>query len=239
MASWLTQKPFAHRGLHGPRSGHIENSLSAFHAAIKEGFGFELDVLLSKDNKAIVIHDEDLKRLTGQSAKVSLCTADELSNKTLIHSSDHIPSLSQVLNMTKGRSPILIEIKGDQGKYTEIAKAVYQDIKDYKAEIAVMSFYPEIIEYFNNNHPDVIRGLVATPHADDELPTDYFDQDFQIKTIKDLDVAFIAYDIRALPNKVTEHCKENDIPVLIWTVRTDHERQKTDIHADNIIFEAI
>ena len=236
---WLKTYAFAHRGLHGPRTGHIENSLSAFKAATDQGFGFELDVLLSSDDVAVVIHDDTLERLTEQDGKTTNNTAEELSRIRLSGTNETIPMLKDVLIQTNGIKPILIEIKGDQSKFSEIAKAVWRDIESYSGDVAVMSFYPEIIEYFTIHHPNVTRGLVATPRDDGGLPSDYFNPTQQIKFIKTLEVDFIAYDIRALPNEVTEYCRERNIPVLTWTVRSDDDQEKARKNTDNIIFEQL
>ena len=234
---WLEAYPYAHRGLHGPRTGHVENSLSAFKEAVDQGFGFELDVLLSSDNIAVVIHDHNLSPLTTQKGEVINYKAKELSRIQLVGSTETIPTLKEVLNQTNGRQPILIEIKGDQGQYNEISRAVWKDIENYKGDVAVMSFYPEIIKYFRNNHPSVTCGLVATSLNDGNLPSTYFDPSHQKKVIKELETDFIAYDIRALPNLVTKHCRLNNIPVLTWTVCNCNDQDKAYKNSDNIIFE--
>ena len=42
-------RPLAHRGLHTEKTGILENSQSAFAAAIEKGYGIELDLQLSAD----------------------------------------------------------------------------------------------------------------------------------------------------------------------------------------------
>lgn len=237
VTSWLTEQSYAHRGLHGPRTGYIENSLSAFNAAIEHSFGFELDVLMCQDKRAIVIHDNALKRLTGIDQNVGDLTAQELEHLKLVGSNDTVPTLEKILNEVAGKVPILIEIKGDQHRYQEIAEAVWQDIKAYNGAVAIMSFYPQIITHFQDNYPHVVRGLVATSLNDGGLPSHYFDESYQIQLIEDLAVNFIAYDIRALPNKVTEYCQSKDIYVLTWTVRSDEQRTNAHKNTDAIIFE--
>lgn len=234
---WLTGTAYAHRGLHGKQTGFIENSPSAFQAAIVQKYGFELDVLLSKDRKAIVFHDEKLDRLTACSGHIIDYTESELSKIHILGSNDTIPPLKKILTDTNGKTPILIEIKGDQGLYEEIADAVWADIKNYDGPVAIMSFFPEIISHFKNQYPEVIRGLVATSFNDGELPDDYFSEDHQIKMIEGLEVDFIAYDIRALPNKVTEYCRHHKTPTLTWTVKSDNDKKTALNHVDNIIFE--
>ena len=67
---------YAHRGLHDHE--HAENSLSAFRLAVKNGFGIELDVRLSKDGVLVVFHDDTLERVAGVEGRVIDYTAAEL-----------------------------------------------------------------------------------------------------------------------------------------------------------------
>ena len=65
---WLAGHDYAHRGLHG--AGRVENSPSAFAAAIERGMGIECDVQRSRDGEAMVFHDWELDRLTGENGAV-------------------------------------------------------------------------------------------------------------------------------------------------------------------------
>jgi len=237
MSTWLTKQPFAHRGLHTPRDNIIENSLSAFNLAISNGYGFELDVLLSKDSKAIVFHDVNLERLTGQSGRVIDFYAKELEKLNLNGTEDRVTTLKTVLDNCKGDAPILIEIKGDQGEIEAICKAVYYEIKEYHGDVAVMSFYPEITKYFKNNHPEIRCGLVATMNDDGEFPVEWYENDFQINILNTQVLDFIAYDIKSLPNDTSRYCIRKNLPVLTWTVRSEEDKVHANKHANNIIFE--
>ncbi|CAG7826837.1 unnamed protein product [Allacma fusca] len=65
----FSAKHISHRG--GSAEGY-ENTLTNYENAIKNGTEMlELDVRLSKDGKVVVIHDENLLRLTGQNKNVS------------------------------------------------------------------------------------------------------------------------------------------------------------------------
>ena len=66
----------AHRGLHG--EGVCENSMEAFRRAIESGYGIELDVHLTKDNKLCVIHDSYLSRMTDKPGVAERLTSEEL-----------------------------------------------------------------------------------------------------------------------------------------------------------------
>ena len=65
----------AHRGY---RARYPENTLVAFEAAMDAGADMiELDVLLTKDRKIVVIHDESLDRTTNGRGPVSEHTLSE------------------------------------------------------------------------------------------------------------------------------------------------------------------
>jgi glycerophosphoryl diester phosphodiesterase len=56
----LVKQIFAHRGSAGT---HLENTLISFTEALRVGAdGIELDVQLSSDGEAVVIHDKKLNR---------------------------------------------------------------------------------------------------------------------------------------------------------------------------------
>ena len=61
MPSWLAAQPYAHRGLHDAASGIIENTPSAFRAAIDAGYGIECDVQISADGKRVALFRHDVR----------------------------------------------------------------------------------------------------------------------------------------------------------------------------------
>ena len=70
--------PIAHRGLHDAAAGVIENTASAFAAAIAGGYGIETDLQISADGEAMVHHDDALGRLTEGSGRLAAMTAAEI-----------------------------------------------------------------------------------------------------------------------------------------------------------------
>ena len=80
--------PLAHRALHNSARGCIENAPQAIRAAIDAGFGIEIDLQQSKDGQAMVFHDYDLGRLTGENGPIRGRSAAELGQITLTCSTD-------------------------------------------------------------------------------------------------------------------------------------------------------
>src|SRR5260370_32053253 len=75
---WLIARPVAHRGLHDAQKNIIENTPSAFAAAIAGRYGIECDLQITADGEAMVHHDDAPARLPKASARLDAMTAAEL-----------------------------------------------------------------------------------------------------------------------------------------------------------------
>ncbi len=233
---WLTEKPFAHRGLHRPE-GAVENSLSAFEAAIQGGFGIELDVRRSADDVAVVFHDRNLNRLTAADGPVDQERFEDLAKIPLKGQAETIPSLFQALALVGGRAPVLVELK-PEGKIGPLEKSVLMALGDYRGPVAVMSFDPASVAWFAANVSGVTRGLVASCRYNGQ-----YDRPLTRSPIghfamrAEAEAQFIAFDIRCLPKYFTRKMRKKGRPVLTWTVRSNEDRARAEKYADNIIFE--
>ncbi len=226
----LIAHPFAHRGLHG--GGRIENSPSAFAAAIAAGHGIELDVQASADGEAIVFHDYELDRLTGSSGKLAELDAASIGAVLLKSSQDHIPTLKQVLAQIGGKAPLLIEVKTPGRHVDTLSRAVLGALDGYDGPVAVMSFNPEIGRWFADNAPNVLRGLVVT-----EAGRKWRGSVTRRLALWRSRADFLAYDIRDLPSRFAAAQRARGLPTLTWTCRTDVQRATAARHADQIIYE--
>ena len=153
--------PYAHRGLWG--EGVPENSLAAFEAAAKAGFGIELDVQLSADGTVMVFHDYTLERMCTREGLLSELSAEELANIPLngARFPQFIPTLQQVLAVVKGRVPLLIELKGESGD-TALVPALVRELADYQGVWCVESFNPLLLRAMKKEAPQTVRGLLST-----------------------------------------------------------------------------
>src|SRR3546814_2010662 len=114
--AFLRAQPFAHRGLHG--NGVVENSRTAFDAAIRVGHGMECDVQVSSDGVPFVFHDDTLDRLTAEQGPVRSRSADMLDRVLLKGTEESPPRLSMLLEQIGGRAPLLVEIKARSEEHT-------------------------------------------------------------------------------------------------------------------------
>lgn len=156
LPSW-TRKPIAHRGIFD-NSFVPENSLKAFELALKRGFAFELDVMLSKDQEVVVFHDEQLLRMTGVSGEFVQWNAKDLGELKLLKTDQTPPALSKVLQLINGQVPIHLEIK-QEGVVGPLESKVLDLLKTYAGPICILSFNPNTLEWFKVNGPEYIRVL--------------------------------------------------------------------------------
>lgn len=212
---WLRGKTYAHRGLHG--SGVPENSPAAFALAMERGLGIECDVQRTADGQAVVFHDWDLHRLTGQTGDVIDLRAEQLAKIQLSGGTDCIPTLSAFLEQVAGRAPLLIELKSKREIRTApLCLAVRRALEGYRGPVAVMSFDPRVSRWFSRHSPRLAHGLVVTENGNRTLPV-------RVKlhlAFWQAKPQFLAWDVRDLPSKFVAAQRKRGFPVLTWTVRS-------------------
>jgi len=236
--------PIAHRALHDIGAGRAENSPSAIAAAVDAGYGIEIDVQLSRDGRAMVFHDYDLGRLTGQAGAIQQRDAADLMTLPLLGTSDTIPSLCQVLDMVAGRVPLLVEIKDQDGglgpAVGRLEQAVADDLRCYAGELAVMSFNPNAVRVFGGMAPDVPRGLTTCGFDDADwglVPKARLRRLVGIPDMAASGACFISHHWADLARPRVAELKARGVPVLSWTIRSAQDEAQARLVADNITFE--
>ena len=100
---WLTARPVAHRGLHDAAAGVIENTPSAFAAAVAGNYAIECDIQLSADGEAMVFHDDTLERLTEGSGRARCPGAPALKRVAFRATADRMITLGELCELVAGR----------------------------------------------------------------------------------------------------------------------------------------
>lgn len=238
------ERPLAHRGLHGLQPGHPENSLPGFRAAVAAGYGVEMDVQLSSDNRAMVFHDYSLERLTAERGPVRQRSAAELGNITLTGAETGIPTLEEVLTQIDGRVPVLIELKDQDGALGpgvgKLEHAVATALEGYRGSAAVMSFNPYSIRAMAHEAPGLPRGLVTDAFTREGWPLVPVARLDQLRPLPDAQshgISFISHDVNDLDNPAVTRLAGAGLNILCWTVRSPEQETAARKVADNITFE--
>ncbi|MCH2488336.1 MAG: hypothetical protein MK010_11445 [Erythrobacter sp.] len=230
--AWIGQWTYAHCGFHKP--GVPENSLAAFAGAIVAGYGIECDIQRSRDGEAMLLHDWELERLTGMTGPIAAHSAEELAQIAYLDSEHKIARLSDLLELVAGQVPVLIEIKS-HARYNvaKTCRAVRTALEGYPGPYAVMSFDPRVARWFRAHTPRTRVGLVVKETADGSTPHSW-QRHLAFWTARP---DFVAYDIRALPNRFASDLRARGFPLPSWTVDTPHKFERAMEHADAPIAE--
>lgn len=240
--SSIVARPIAHRGLHDRASGIIENTASAFRAAINGGFAFECDCQLTADGEAAVFHDFVLDRLTTGSGKVIDHTMADLRNQTMKDTADRIGTVADMFSLTAGKALIVCEIKSTFTGDMRLTNRVAELARGYAGPLVIKSFDPDIVAHWQGLNTGIPAGIVA------QLDYDHHEYDACSPERKhamanllhfcDSRPDFISWKVRDLPSAAPFLCRKGmGLPVMTWTVRSPEDVARARAHADQMVFE--
>ena len=239
--SWLATRPIAHRGLHDATQGRVENCLKSFDAAIAQNFSIELDVQVTRDGKIAVFHDYELDRLTHGSGRVDETDMATLAKLDFRDGTDHIIELSELLDIVKGRVPLVVEIKTPKTNDGSFEKTVAAAVKTYDGPLALMSFSPQIVEnlLLVTDRP---RGIVSYDYLRDENTHGLSHEErYELTHLlhsKSSKPDFISYCQTDLPApSVDMHKQFFNLPVICWTTKDVESHKRALNYCDQITFE--
>jgi glycerophosphoryl diester phosphodiesterase len=239
---WLTDRPISHRGLHDAAAGVIENTATAFVAAIRNGYGIETDIQTSADGEAMVHHDDALGRLTEGSGRLETMSAAAIQAVRFKATADRIMTLDELCDLVAGRATLLIELKSHfDGDRRLVARAA-EVLNAYRGPAALMSFDPTMIEDLRAIAPRLTRGIVAERRYTDPewaaLPATAKRSMTFLTHVPRTKPQFLAYSVKDLPAAPPLIARYAfGLPLLAWTVRNEADRARAARFADQIIFE--
>lgn len=238
-------RPIAHRGLHDRGRGIIENTASAFAAAIERGYAIECDVQLSRDGIPMIFHDDDLDRLTGVAGPVGARTMAELASYTLLDSAtgDTPQRFDEFLAQINGRVLLQIELKQqpNQAATEVLAQTVMDALKGYRGPVTLESFDPKLIIEVKKRGATMPVGIVT--YAYDEPEWDQHLSDgtkFALRHLLHWPLSrfdFISCRDKSLDLPAVRLFRSFGMPVTAWTIKSPAAALAVLGKADQIVFE--
>ncbi|MGB7285353.1 MAG: glycerophosphodiester phosphodiesterase family protein [Salaquimonas sp.] len=226
---WMTARPIAHRGLHNKADGRFENTLSAAQAAISGGYSIEVDLHPSKDGVPMVFHDNTLDRLTTETGNFRNHDARALAGIKIGGTSDHIPTLRELLTLVDGKTGLVLELKGIAGEDDEFVANVLDVLRGYDGPVAIMSFNHWLLADARNLGTTLPVGLTA--EGGEKL------RDLHTQACKNFAIDFVSYGIDDLPNQFIQEFRSAGNPVITWTIKSPEQAAISAKYADQITFE--
>lgn len=196
----------AHRGASGLAP---ENTMAAHRVAFRSGAHMiETDVQETEDGKLVCIHDFD--RTTNGSGAIAELSYREL-RELDAGNGEKIPSLEEVLDYTRGKLKLNIELK-----VTDIEKKVLDFVKERKMipDITISSF---------------LHGtLIATRNLDTEVSTAVLVtnlQDDMISYVNELEANALNPNHKTISPVLVNDAHSNNILIFPWTVNDSSRMQ--------------
>ena len=230
----------AHRGASAEAP---ENTLMAFLLAFMQGAdAVEADVRMTGDGHLVVVHDEDTKRVSGVSLKVSKTSLEKLRAldvgrvKTRRGQGQRMPRLEEVLGMMPEEKLLLLHLKiGPEGlvRLIELLKAAGELIN----RVRLMSAEVEVLMAVKQAIPEC--GLILhcerrwTQKSDLWLP----EIDMMMTVALAVGAEVVAIDSRSLAAEpeMVEMMKQRGVKTHVWTVnRAPSARRFSDLGVSGI-----
>lgn len=231
------KKIIAHRG--GADLGP-ENSLYCIEQGIKSGADMvEIDIHLSKDGEIIVCHDPKINRTTNGKGYISSFTLNELKQFYLKDkegniTNEKLPTIQEVINLTKGKCGLLIEIKKDKSSLPGIENKLLNIIQQNDAYnwTTVQSFDDSVLKNFHelDNRVRLEKLLVFKFIG---LPYIY---DGSIKKLDYNKYSYIqSFNMMqcGVNTSIVDNFHSHGKEVKIWTLKEPNKKSK--LHVDGII----
>ena len=186
----------------------VENSIEALEGAAEVGANYvELDILLTKDNKFVVIHDYNLKRLAGVNKQVKDMNYDEVVGLPIKQGdyTSKIPSLEEFVNKAKDLNmKLVIELKPHGGEPSNYVDILIEEIKKLKLEnYKFMSLNSKVMEELETKAPNLETGYV--------IP-------LQFGNFNQSNVDFFVIEDFSYRDRLVEQAKKQNKKVFVWTI---------------------
>lgn len=195
----------AHRGY---VSKGVENSIEALEGAAEVGADYvEFDIILTKDNKFVVMHDYNLKRLAGLNKRVQDMNFDEVVGLTIKQGdfTSKIPSLEEFVNKAKELNMnLVIELKPHGAELSNYIDILIGEIKRLKLEnYKFMSLNSKVMEELETKVPNLETGYV--------IP-------LQFGNFHHSNIDFFVIEDFSYRDRLVEQARKENKQVFVWTI---------------------
>ena len=195
----------AHRGY---VAKGVENSIEALEGAAEVGADYvEFDIILTKDNKFVVMHDYNLKRLAGLNKRVQDMNFDEVVGLTIKQGdyTSKIPSLEEFVNKAKELNmKLVIELKPHGAEPSNYIDILIGEIKRLKLEnYKFMSLNSKVMEELETKVPNLETGYV--------IP-------LQFGNFHHSSVDFFVIEDFSYRDRLVEQARKENKQVFVWTI---------------------
>jgi glycerophosphoryl diester phosphodiesterase len=216
----------AHRGAAGRAP---ENTMASMRAAIEDHADWiEIDVQETADGEIVVLHDSDFMKLAGVNLKIwdgmlaDVLEIDVGSWFAPEFADQRVPTLSEVLQLARGKCGVMIELKY-YGHDIQLEERVIEIVEqaDMADDVMIMSLEYAGISKVRALRPDWTVGLLAAQAAGN---------------MTQLDVDFLAVSSALLSPQLILSANNAGQQVFVWTLNDSYNMNRAiSLGVDGII----
>lgn len=204
----------AHRG---DVRGGVENSLEALESAKKKGADYaEMDIQLTRDNHFVVVHDYNLRRLTGRDARVRDLNLNEIRKLTISENGfeSRIPTFEEYVKQAeKLKIKLLVELKPSGDEPENFAEMFVNKFRKLGVErkFKTMSLDLNLMRKIEKIAPEIETGFV--------IPLQFGDFD-------DSKIDFYVIEDFSYRRRLALKVHKKHRKIFVWTLNTRSEISK-------------
>lgn len=198
---------------HAACGGHApENTLQGVRKAIELGAeAIEIDVQISSDRVPVLMHDLTVDRSTNGTGTVAGLSLTEL--QALDVGGEPVPTLAQVLDLTKGKVLLVMEIK-QPGIEEHVARVVHDAAA--LEDVMTWSFFPQALEGMRAAEARIPCALLVAAESMPRWP------DMRRRALR-IGAQGVSVFFAGVDERVTEDCRRRGLALYSWTA--DQEDQ--------------
>lgn len=200
---------------HAACAGHApENTLAGIRKAIALGSeAIEIDVQQSSDGVPVLMHDLTVDRTTNGSGKIAELTVAEL--QALDAGGEPVPTLAEVLDLTKGKVLLVMEIK-QPGVEEQVAGVVHE--ANALNDVMTWSFYPRALEGMRAAEPRIPCALLVAGESLPKWP------DMRERALK-IGAQGVSVFFLGIDTAIVESCRRSGLALYCWTADEEPQMQ--------------
>ncbi len=218
----------AHRGA---SHAHVENSMTAFRTALRDGAdGLEVDLRRSSDGAIFCFHDHQLSRLTGKAGYFRRTAAARIDQLRLSDGS-RIPPFSQFVKEFVGNSRVVLDIKS-----AHIEATILAELGELAGDgrLVYSSFNPNVVKRIKAELPDARTALIVGPVRNLQMRLRM--KSLLAKRLKQLHCNAVHLSKLLVSEGLVRHLHGEGLSVSVWTVDDPKQARKlVDIGVDSIM----
>lgn len=180
-----------------------ENTVAGVNKAYELGaFGSETDIQRTSDGYYVINHDNDFSRVAGVNKKPSEMTLAEV--KKLRVDGEPVPTLEEMLDASKDKVTLLVELKGETAD-EQMADDAVRIIKEkgMADQTVLISLKYDVLDYIEQKYPEMQTGYLAF---------------FSFGNIEKLPFDYLALEEEISTDAAIDAIHENNKKIMVWTV---------------------